>query len=112
MAGGSVEYVMGNYNNTIGSSGFTTLPDRKYYDKYTTTNLRTACNGGICYGHGLSEVSNWYGDCFNLVNGSDPWFLRGGGYLGDSSTGTFYFDNSRGRAYDSWSARSVLVVGS
>ena len=113
MAGGSVEYVMGNYNNTIGDSGFTTLPDRKYYDKYTTTNLRTACNGGICYGHGLSEVSNWYGDYFNLVNASDPWFLRGGDYGNGSSAGSFFFDNyGSGNADKGWSARSVLVVGS
>ena len=112
MAGGSVEYVMGNYNNIIGNSGFTTLPDRKYYDKYTTTNLRTACNGGICYGHGLSEVSNWYGDYFNLVNGSAPWFLRGGGYGDGSVAGSFYFLNSDGNAIGNWAARSVLVVGS
>lgn len=113
MAGGSVEYVMGNYNNTIGDSGFTTLPDRKYYDKYTTTNLRTACNGGICYGHGLSEVSNWYGDYFNLVNASDPWFLRGGDYGNGFSAGSFFFDNyGSGNADNGWSARSVLVVGS
>ncbi|MCI6712461.1 MAG: hypothetical protein MR439_01230 [Clostridium sp.] len=112
MAGGSVEYVMGNYNNTIGDSGFTTLPDRKYYDKYTTTNLRTACNGGICYGHGLSEVSNWYGDYFNLVNASDPWFLRGGDYGNGSSAGSFFFDNyGSGNADNGWAARSVLVVG-
>ena len=112
MAGGSIEYVMGNYNNTIGNSGFTTLPDRKYYDKYTTTNLRTACNGGICYGHGLSEVSNWYGDYFNLVDASNPWFLRGGGYFDGSGAGTFGFSGDYGGAYYEGAARSVLVVGS
>ena len=112
MAGGSIEYVMGNYNNTIGNSGFTTLPDRKYYDKYTTTNLRTACNGGICYGHGLSEVSNWYGDYFNLVDASNPWFLRGGGYFDGSGAGTFGFSGDYGHASSDWAARSVLVVGS
>ena len=111
MAGGSVEYVMGNYNNIIKSSGFTTLPDRKYYDKYTTTNLRTACNGGICYGHGLSEVSNWYGDYFNLVDASNPWFLRGGNYNDGSNAGSFNFSNNNGNANNNWSARSVLVVG-
>ena len=112
MAGGSIEYVMGNYNNTIGNSGFTTLPDRKYYDKYTTTNLRTACNGGICYGHGLSEVSNWYGDYFNLVDASNPWFLRGGGYFDGSGAGTFGFSGDYGGAYYEGAARSVLVAGS
>ena len=112
MAGGSVEYVMGNYNNTIGSSGFTTLPDSKYYDNYTTTNLLTACNGGICYGHGLSEVSNWYGDYFNLVDASNPWFLRGGHFYSGSSAGTFNFSSDFGSADGFRAARSVLVVGS
>ena len=112
MSGGAYEYVMGNYNNTIKSSGFTTLPDSKYYDNYTTTNSLTACNGGICYGHGLSEVSNWYRDYFNLVNGSAPWFLRGGVYYNDSGAGTFYFSEDNGNAYGNRAARSVLVVGS
>ena len=112
MSGGSSEYVMGNYNNTIGISGFTTLPDSKYYDNYTTTNSLTACNGGICYGHGLSEVSNWYGDGAFFVNGRSPWFIRGDYYDSDSSADSFNFYSSIGNAYDSWAARSVLVVGS
>ena len=112
MSGGAYEYVMGNYNNTIGSSGFTTLPDSKYYDNYTTTNSLTACNGGICYGHGLSEVSNWYRDSDLFVFGSGPWFLRGGDYYGGSDAGSFYFNDSHGDAGSYWAARSVLVVGS
>lgn len=112
MAGGAYEYVMGNYNNTIKSSGFTTLPDSKYYDKYTTTNSLTACNGGICYGHGLSEVSNWYGDVASFVYGSFPWFKRGGYYSSGSSAGSFFFNSSNGIDIVSGAARSVLVVGS
>ena len=112
MAGGAYEYVMGNYNNTIKSSGFTTLPDSKYYDNYTTTNSLTACNGGICYGHGLSEVSNWYGDYASFVYGGGPWFRRGGYYYGGFNAGSFYFNDSHGDAGSYWAARSVLVVGS
>lgn len=112
MSGGASEYVMGNYNNTIGDSGFTTLPDSKYYDNYTTTDSLTACNGGICYGHGLSEVSNWYRDSDLFVFGSGPWFLRGGDYYGGSDAGSFYFYSSIGYAHSDWAARSVLVVGS
>ena len=112
MAGGAYEYVMGNYNNTIKSSGFTTLPDSKYYDNYTTTNSLTACNGGICYGHGLSEVSNWYGDYAYFVDASYPWFLRGSYYNNGSRAGSFYFSGSLGSASDNMAARSVLVVGS
>ena len=111
MSGGASEYVMGNYNNTIGDSGFTTLPDSKYYDNYTTTDSLTACNGGICYGHGLSEVSNWYRDSDLFVLGSSPWFLRGG-YIVGSNAGSFNFINYGGDAGSNRAARSVLVVGS
>ena len=112
MSGGTSEYVMGNYNSTVGSSGFTTFPDSKYYDDYTTTNSLTACNGGICYGHGLSEVRGWYGDYASFASAGVPWFLRGGDYDNASSAGTFYFGSGSGNATDSRAARSVLVVGS
>ena len=112
MAGGAYEYVMGNYNNTIKSSGFTTLPDSKYYDNYTTTNSLTACNGGICYGHGLSEVSNWYGDYAYFVSDSYPWFLRGGSCNDGFGAGSFFFAYTYGYDNIDWAARSVLVVGS
>ena len=112
MSGGASEYVMGNYNNTIGYSGFTTLPDSKYYDNYTTTNSLTACNGGICYGHGLSEVSNWYRDSDLFVSGSNPWLGRGGNYSTGSNAGSFIFSSSHGGVSIDSAARSVLVVGS
>ena len=109
MSGGANEYVMGNYNDTIGSSGFTSLPDSKYYDLYTTTDKLTACNGGICYGHGLSEVSKWYGDYAYFVNAGDPWFIRGGNCTYGSSAGAFDFSNNgSGGANGSSAARSVL----
>ena len=112
MSGGAFEYVMGNYKNTIGSSGFTTLPDSKYYDNYTAPNSLTECNGGICYGHGLAEVRNWYGDCAGFVGARTPWILRGGNYHDDSSAGTFSFNYNYGSADVDGAARSVLVVGS
>ena len=112
MSGGTWEYVMGNYNNTIGSSGFTTLPNSKYYDDYTATNSLTACNGGICYGHGLSEVRVWYDDRASFVGARTPWFLRGGNCYNDSSAGSFGFSSSNGNADSGRAARSVLVVGS
>ena len=120
MSGGASEYVMGYYSpasSTWGATSynnyarFSSQPNSKYYDDYTTTNSLTACNGGICYGHGLSEVSNWYGDFVTFVNDSDPWFGRGGEYNDGSNAGSFYFINYNGNAYNSWTARSVLVVG-
>ena len=111
MSGGANEYVMGNYNDTIGSSGFTSLPDSKYYDLYTTTDKLTACNGGICYCHGLSEVSKWYGDYAYFVNAGDPWFIRGGNCTYGSSAGAFDFSNNgSGGANGSSAARSVLSL--
>ena len=66
--------IMGNYNNIPficdgagwNCMGFDEnfLPEAKYYDLYTDTNLSIACNGGICYGHALTELSGWYGSDF------------------------------------------------
>ena len=122
MSGGAWEYVMGYYSpagSTWGATssnnyaGFSSQPNSKYYDDYTATNSLTACNGGICYGHGLSEVRGWYGDYADFVSASNPWFLRGGYYYDDSSAGAFDFGSgSGGLAYYSRAARSVLVVGS
>lgn len=120
MSGGAWEYVMGYYSpagstwgatSSINYAGFSSQPNSKYYDDYTATNSLTACNGGICYGHGLSEVSDWYDDRAGFVNASFPWFLRGGYYSNGSSAGAFSFANSDGDAGYSRAARSVLVVG-
>ena len=113
-------------NSEFGNSGFTGLvgssgtsytgvdfPDSKYYNVYkaysgTTISALTACNGGMCYGHGLSEVSNWYGDSADFVGPDVPWFLRGGYFSGGSFAGVFTFNGSYGYA-DSYSGfRAVL----
>ena len=94
------------------SADFSSQPNSKYYDDYTATNSLTACNGGICYGHGLSEVSNWYRDYFSFVDDVDPWFWRGGNRDDGSSAGSFGFSIVGGGVYSSSAARSVLVVGS
>ena len=91
MSGGAHEYVMGNYNNTIESSGFGSLPETKYYDVYTTTNSATACLGAVCYGHALSETVGWYGDYTYFVSSTYPWMLRGGYYNNDDFAGVFSF---------------------
>ena len=120
MSGGAWEYVMGYYSpagSTWGATsssnhaGFSSQPNSKYYDDYTAFNSLTACNGGICYGHGLSEVRGWYGDYANFVYANNPWFVRGGQYNDDSHAGTFDFADHHGGA-GTVAARSVLVVGS
>lgn len=121
MSGGAWEYVMGYYSpagstwgatSSSNSAGFSSQPNSKYYDDYTATNSLTACNGGICYGHGLSEVRGWYGDYAGFVDASYPWFLRGGYYGDVSGAGTFNFGSSSGGDVGIGAARSVLVVGS
>ena len=137
MSGGAQEYVMGVFANSDGTlwsgydtrynSGFTGLvgikgrsytgvdfPDSKYYDVYKADNgtsinaFTTACDGGICYGHGLSEVNNWYGDYAIFVYVERPWFLRGGSYSDGADAGAFFFGRVNGFAYDSNCFRVVL----
>ena len=84
MSGGASEYVMGNFANTIGNSGFTTLPDSKYYDVYSsdvftgnyTTNI-SLCTLATCGGQALSETAAWYSDYPKFVYSSYVWFVRG-----------------------------------
>ncbi len=119
MSGGAYEYVMGYHSgasttwgaaaNGRNYSGFSSTPDSKYYDGYTTTNALTACNGGICYGHGLSEVSIWYGDYDYVVSLYNPWVYRGGGYDAGFEAGVFYFGGIDGDASSSYGFRAVLV---
>ena len=137
MSGGTWEYVMGVFANSDGqlwsglttssNSGFTGLveppsgtsytgtvfPDSKYYDVYkasngTTISALTACNGGVCYGHALSEVNGWYGDSTNFVYEGFPWLARGGVYHDGSSAGAFYFGYVNGMGHTSRGFRSVL----
>ena len=98
MSGGAWEYVMGNYNDTIGASGFSeplTL-DSKYYNKYTSSTLDEACNGSVCLSHGLSETAGWYGDYQTMITETYPWMLRGGSYSNYPAecAGVFYFNSS------------------
>jgi len=89
MSGGDSEFVMGSYNKTVGSSEFTTWPNAKYYDLYTTDNIETACNGGVCYGHGFSETLGWYKDDNAFFSGEYIWPYRGGAYSNRESAGVF-----------------------
>ena len=140
MSGGALEYVMGVFANSDGTlwsgnstslnSGFNGLlgtngtsktngiafPEEKYYNVYkassgTTISALTACNGGYCYGHGLSEVSGWYGDYANFVSSENPWFCRGGYYSGGASAGAFgFFYYYGGVSGSGVGFRSALVI--
>ena len=95
MSGGAHDNVMGNYNDILGNSGFTSIPDSKYYDRYTTEDMNTACNGSVCLSHSISETSGWYNDySINFAGTSHSWLFRGGFYDTDPSevAGIFYFN--------------------
>ena len=101
MSGGAYEYVMGNYNDTISSAGFSSMPAAKYYDKYTSSTGKT--------GDATTETSGWYGDSANFPFSSRPWFIRGGYYNGGTNAGVFSFSNVYfGNSYRDNSARAVL----
>ena len=99
MSGGSFEYVMGVYNNTIRYSGFSSLPDSKYYNNYTSTNYT---------GHALTETARWYIDIASFVESGPSWFMRGGRYSDSADAGVFSFSGSGGSSADVVSSRLVI----
>ncbi len=113
MSGGAWEYVMGNYNNISGTSGFSNplVLDSKYYNKYTSDNANMACNDSECLSYGLSETAGWYSDSHNMVNQIYPWLVQGGGFNVSENAGLFDFDDagSFGEEYYGTSLRIVIV---
>ena len=87
------------------------FPEEKYFDLYTTTNVNTACNGGICYGHALSETVGWYNDSLVSILASSPWFLRGGRWYNSVNSGIFSSGFTYGGAADFIASRLILVSG-
>ena len=114
MSGGTMEFVMGNYNDLIGSSGFSKplTIDSKYYNKYTNNYVRVACNGSECLSHSLSETGGWYNDYQSMVTETYPWVVRGGSYNDDYYAGVFYFGNASyaGSFVTYYSFRLVMSV--
>ena len=98
MSGGTFEYVMGVYSNTISSSGFSSLPDTKYYNNYTETSY---------IGHALTETHGWYSDSAASVNSSYPWIIRSGNYDNSTLAGVFFFINDDG-SFSNYSSRLVI----
>ena len=121
MNGGRSEYVMGAYGDSEGIysgynrynhshfngrltndsqivSNYVDLPDSKYYDKYLTYDVETACNG-VCYGQALSETSGWYGDGASMINNNNPWIIRGCNWNSDISSGIFRYYGSNGENF-------------
>ena len=135
MSGGAWELTMGvmyNSDNTTPfykSSGFTasTMPESKYYETYAYFDLNATSGVGYMtdaenlaryhLGEGTREMltriakytnAGWYGDYNFVIDTSDPWMSRGGGYNRDSTAGFFYFSRNAGGSTTADSFRSVL----
>ena len=116
MSGGACEYVMGNYNDTIGGyDEFSSMPEAKYYDKYTGTNSRddfTKYHLGDATKETIKTKSKgenaWYKDYSQSINSSYSWVERGGFYYGGTSAGVFSFATYDGDSFSSLSFRVVL----
>ena len=105
MSGGAYEYVMGNYNKTVGESGinFGSI-DSKYYDIYTGTSIS---NGKL--GDATKEAQGWNNNYADFVDSSWPWLNRGGScHNNGSHAGVFDYGSSSGDAYSVYSWRVVL----
>ena len=112
MSGGAWEYVMGNYNDVVGNSGFVSMPESKYYDKYTSSDALIACSGNECISHGLSETSSWYVDYRTMITAEIPWMVRSGYYFGERVAGIFGFNRAStvGNSYAYGSFRLVATI--
>ena len=116
MSGGAMEYVMG-YATTgsLSNSGFASLPEDKYVDKYSSTDSTQYSKRILGDATGemgpfsSSYVGSWYNDYAFFASSDYPWFVRGGRYSGTSSAGVFSFGSGGGCAYSYLSFRVVLV---
>lgn len=114
ISGGANEYVMGNYNNTAGSSGLTPSSiNDKYIDRYPATAYTASIYGDAVYetSSSSSGSTSWYSDYSYMPDASGPWFIRGGFYYYGSNAGAFFFNVSGGGANSNYSWRSVVLVG-
>ena len=115
MSGGAYEYVMGNYNDTISSAGFSSMPEAKYYDKYTGTDSYsdfTKYHLGDATKETVKTKSSgsnaWYGDFSASVYSSSPWVFRGGGCYNSTRAGVLFFSYGDGDSYSNNSFRVVF----
>ena len=96
MVGGAWEYIMGNFNSTAGKSGFSTFPNDKYINLYsssiftgTNSTNNSLCTLATCGGQALYETKGWYHDSSYFVISNTPWFRRGGSYNAGTGAGIF-----------------------
>lgn len=119
MNGGTYEYVMGyltTASSTFGATSvydyadFSTTPNSKYYDNYTSTSLSSACSGSACSGHAFQETAGWYNDAASFLTTTDPWVMRGGVFDAGEGSGIFAYVGTLGYSGAYATFRMALVL--
>jgi uncharacterized protein (TIGR02145 family) len=103
MNGGAYDYVMGVFGNGTGSSGFGTMPDAKYYDRYLIT---TGVKGDATNADG---TQGWYSDHFRFPSESGMWVLRSGAHSDGALAGIFMFSDMAGGSNNMVSFKVVIA---
>ncbi len=107
MVGGVWEYVMGNYNKTLGSSGFSSLPNAKYYNLYTTEAAYTSAG----LQHAIFETGGWFESTAYLPSSSYPFSTRGAVYNTSAyNAHIFRADNNYGGPSTTITSRYTAIV--
>ncbi len=105
MVGGTLSYVMGNYEGETDRYFSISPPNKKYWDKYTGTSGSDITKGKAIKGDATYETMNWYSDSILLIDSESPWFLRG---LSLNNAGIFG-TQCDGRSYEKYGYIAVLV---
>ena len=116
MSGGAFEHVMGNYNDTIKDAGFSSMPEAKYYDKYTGTDSESDftkyhlgdATKEMIKPRSINGDASWYGDYSDSAYSSYPWVMRGAGYGNVDGAGVFNFNYDDGNSNSLCSFRVVF----
>ena len=126
MSGGAWEYVAayvnnGNTNLTKYGASLVNSSDARTKNVYTKASSDSYENNyqqnkGV-YGDAVYETStsgngttSWYSDYSYFPVTGCPFFIRGGYFSNGSVAGVFYFSNSSGNGYSTYSFRPVLVA--
>lgn len=112
ISGNSYEFTMGFLTgSSLASSGFSSLPDSKYYNAYS------AYNNSI-YGDSIYETSSsinspyinsWFNDYARFIDSTSPWRVGSGAY-NNNYAGIFYFSASSGAASNEASSRISITL--
>ena len=101
------------YDGGTSFTGTYEFPSKRYYDKYSYgTSSKEYTRGKL--GDATVEMaptdhSSWYQDNAYFVDGSVPWFIRGGDYDYVALAGTLNFSKTYGYAIVDCSARAVAL---